>query len=154
MIRFVRLQAKHLEMVMGWRLKPEVARHMFTAIEHDLEKQRRWFRIISGDDSYRYWIVLYKDIPIGVVNLAAIDRVNRRCSAGYYIGELEYRNLGALIPPYLYNYVFKVMGLERFMARSSRKMLRFLKYMRCTDTGRLGCAGIIFLKTDIFMMLS
>lgn len=113
MIRFARLEEKHLEMVMRWRVKPEVAQFMFTNIEYDLDKQRCWFHKISGDESYRYWIVLNRDIPIGLVNLASIDRVNRRCTAGYYIGEREYRSLGALIPPFLYNYVFKVMNFRK-----------------------------------------
>jgi len=113
MIRFVKLEEEHLELVMGWRAKPEVAQHMFTNIDQDIEKQRRWFNKINKDDAYQYWIVLYNNIPIGLVNLAAIDRTNRRCTAGYYIGELKYRSLGALIPPYLYNYVFKEMGFKK-----------------------------------------
>ncbi len=113
LIKFARLEEKHLEMVMGWRVKPDITRYMFTDVEYDLDKQRRWFHKISGDDTYRYWIIYFRDIPIGLVNLAAIDRVNRRCTAGYYIGELEYRSLGALIPPFLYNYVFHVMEFRK-----------------------------------------
>ena len=113
MIRFVTLEEKHLELVMNWRAKPEVARYMFTNIDLDLDKQRRWFHEISMDDTRHYWIILYKNIPIGLVNLAAIDRTNFRCTAGYYVGELEYRSLGALILPYLYNYVFKVLNFRK-----------------------------------------
>ena len=127
MIRFVRLQEKHLQMIMDWRVKPEITRHMFTNIEHDLNKQRRWFKKISGDDSHRYWVILFQDIPIGLVNLAAIDQGNRRCTAGYYIGELECRNLGALIPPYLYNYVFKVMDFRKIYGEVMAENVKVLQ---------------------------
>lgn len=113
MIRFTPLKEEHLSTVMAWRAQPEVARYMFTDFKPDLEQQRRWFKKISGDDTYRYWVILYQDVPVGVVNLAAIDERNRRCTAGYYIGELDYRSVGAMVPPYLYNHVFRGMGFNK-----------------------------------------
>ena len=38
-----------------------------------------------------------------------IDEINGKCSAGYYIGDEAYKSLGALILPYLYNYVFNYL---------------------------------------------
>ncbi|MBF0594170.1 MAG: UDP-4-amino-4,6-dideoxy-N-acetyl-beta-L-altrosamine N-acetyltransferase [Candidatus Omnitrophica bacterium] len=113
MISFVDLQQEHLELVMGWRLKPEVSQFMFTDIECDLEKQRQWFARIVRDRTCRYWVVRFQGLPIGVVNLAGIDPVHRRCTAGYYIGESAYRNIGAMIPPYVYNHVFRDMGFRK-----------------------------------------
>lgn len=113
MFAFKRLKEADLEMVMRWRLQPEVAEYMFTTIDNDLQKQRQWFHKVSQDDSCRYWIIEYQNIPIGVVNLMAIDVVNQRCGAGYYIGDLKYKNVGALVPPFLYNHVFKTMGLHK-----------------------------------------
>jgi UDP-4-amino-4,6-dideoxy-N-acetyl-beta-L-altrosamine N-acetyltransferase len=113
MIRFIELQETHLEMVMRWRIKPEVTQFMLTDVEHDLNKQLQWFLKISEDATTRYWLIEYKDIPIGIINLAGIDLSNRRCSVGYYIGEQEYRSLGAMITPYLYNYIFKDMNFHK-----------------------------------------
>lgn len=112
-IHFRPLEEHDLEMVMRWRLKPEVAKCMFTTIEDDRNKQLQWFKKISNDSTVQYWIIMSGDLAIGVVNLASIDHVNRRCTAGYYIGELEYRNLGAIVPPFLYNHVFKNMGFQK-----------------------------------------
>lgn len=113
MIRFDRLGEEHLEIVLKWRVDPEIARYMFTDVQYDLDKQRRWFANIKDDKACRYWIIYYQDKPVGLINLAAIDRVNLRCTAGYYIGELQYRQLGAMIPPYLYNYVFREMKFRK-----------------------------------------
>ena len=73
---------------------------MLTDISSDFDNQLQWFQKVSCDETYRYWIIVNQDIPIGVFNLVAIDSENRRCSAGYYIGELQYRSLGAMLPPY------------------------------------------------------
>jgi len=127
MIRFAKLEEKHLELVMSWRANPEVAKHMFTDIEQDIEKQRTWFHKISLDDSYRYWVILYNEIPIGLVNLAEIDWKNRRCTAGYYIGDMSYRSLGGVIPPYLYNYVFKVLKFKKIYGEVIAENANILK---------------------------
>lgn len=113
MIRFDRLQEGYLETVMGWRVKLEVSQYMLTDVTYDLENQRRWFGSIKDSVTCRYWVISYQNIPVGLINLAAIDRVNLRCTAGYYIGEMQYRQLGAMITPYLYNYVFKEMKFQK-----------------------------------------
>ncbi len=100
-------------MVLGWRVQPEVSKYLLTDVEYDLEKQHHWFDQISKDNTYHYWVIVYQNIPIGLLNLAAIDRKNHRCSVGYYIGELQYRQLGAMILPYLYNYVFQEMKFRK-----------------------------------------
>jgi UDP-4-amino-4,6-dideoxy-N-acetyl-beta-L-altrosamine N-acetyltransferase len=104
---------EHLEMVLNWRTKPEVSQYMLTDVEYDIEEQFKWFNRISNDESFRYWVVSYQNVPVGLINLAAIDGINFQCTAGYYIGELDYLQLGALIPAYLYNYVFKEMKFRK-----------------------------------------
>ncbi len=113
MIRFGKIMEKDLGMILNWRMKPEVSQYLLTDVEYDMERQRKWFKKISEDDTCRYWLVYYKDTPIGVINLAAIDRINLQCSAGYYIGDMDHRQLGAMIPPYLYNHVFREMKFNR-----------------------------------------
>lgn len=113
MIRFIKLKKEHLKTVMDWRMKSEVSEYMITDIEDNLETQYLWYEKVTSDDTYRYWIILCHNIPIGLINLAQIDRVHLRCTAGYYLGETKYRPLGAMIPLYLYNYVFKEMMFRK-----------------------------------------
>jgi len=113
MIRFSKLKKEHMAMVLDWRIKDEVSQFMFTRIERDLKKQIDWFRAISTNSSVAYWIIEYQCKPIGLINLADIDLVSKKCNAGYYIGELEYRQISALILPYFYNYVFKDLGFNK-----------------------------------------
>jgi len=113
MLKFLKLKEEYLQTVLEWRVKPEVARYMLTNVEYDLSAQRMWFERISRDPSCNYWVIEYGGIPIGLFNLAAIDKISRKCSAGYYIGAREYRQLGAMVPPYFYNYVFNDMRFHK-----------------------------------------
>ena len=113
MIRLVKLREEHLQIVLEWRVKPEVAQFMLTQVEYNLDKQKAWFKKISIDNSVAYWIIEYLGKPIGLINLAAIDISAKNCSAGYYIGEMGYRQLSAFVLPYFYNFVFKVLKFNK-----------------------------------------
>ena len=93
MLKFLKIQEEHLELILDWRTQPDVTRYMFTDIEHSLENQKKWFENLQADDSSKYWIISYEDQLIGVIYLSDIDRRNNRCSWGYYIGEESGRAL-------------------------------------------------------------
>lgn len=112
-LRFAKLREADLELVLAWRTRPDIASMMITDVVPDMEKQRRWLERISSDPTVRHWMILWNERPIGVINLAAIDHQHKRCSAGYYIGDLDLRQLGAVIPPYLYNHVFRDLGFNK-----------------------------------------
>lgn len=113
MISFKELQESDMELVLKWRISAHVSDSMFTEVEEDLAMQIKWFNKMVRDDSVRYWLVYFNQNPVGVVNLAEIDHDNKRCTAGYYIGDLSFKGLGAMIPPFLYNYVFLELGFNK-----------------------------------------
>jgi len=139
-----------LETVLNWRIQPEISRYLLTKVEYDLEKQYQWFDKVSKDESYRYWIISYQDIPIGLLNLAAIDRKNFRCSAGYYIGELQYRQLGAMISPYLYNYVFQKMKFRKIYGEVVAGNKNIMKIHRMHGFREVGIYRDHIFKDDKF----
>lgn len=116
MLKFVKIREDHLELILNWRVKPEVTRYMFTDVEYNMSSQRKWFQSISKDKSSKYWLISYQDKLIGLINLTDIDKKDKHCKWGYYIGEQEYRSLGGLISPYLYNYVFLQMKFKKIIA--------------------------------------
>lgn len=109
----IRLREEHLEMLLNWRTQDFVSKYMLTKVDNSMENQLKWYRSISISDQFRYWVIEYKSVKIGVVNLAEIDLVNFKCNAGYYIGDENYKSLGAIILPYLYNYIFKNLGFRK-----------------------------------------
>jgi UDP-4-amino-4,6-dideoxy-N-acetyl-beta-L-altrosamine N-acetyltransferase len=113
LLKFANLTEADLELVLRWRVSPDVTRFMTTDIEYNLENQKLWFTKIRGDESAKYWKIMLDEKPIGVINLVDIDHIHRRCSVGYYIGDLACRSIGFMIPPYIYNYAFYNLGMHK-----------------------------------------
>jgi UDP-4-amino-4,6-dideoxy-N-acetyl-beta-L-altrosamine N-acetyltransferase len=113
MICFTKMQEHHQEQVLSWRMQPDVTRFMNSDPKPDIDKQYQWFKSISQNDQFKYWVIEYQEKPIGVFNLAAIDTQSRKCNAGYYIGEVSHYSLGGVIPPYFYNHIFCDLKLNK-----------------------------------------
>ena len=113
MFRFARLRREDMRKVLEWRTQPTVSAAMVTDVVPDYDKQLAWFDRISCDPTCRYWTILHRGQPIGVINLAEISDSHRRCNAGYYVGDLRFKQLGGMVPPYLYNHVFRRLGLNK-----------------------------------------
>ncbi|WP_172257156.1 UDP-4-amino-4,6-dideoxy-N-acetyl-beta-L-altrosamine N-acetyltransferase [Saccharibacillus deserti] len=116
MLSFVAMNKDHLEKVLQWRTSPEVTKYMFTDIPYDLDNQYKWFDKVKESEKEIYWMICYKNTEIGVVSLNDIDLKNRKTSAGYYIGEKNFRRLGGMVLPYLYNFIFYELGLNKATA--------------------------------------
>lgn len=114
-VRMRLLTEEDLAMVMEWRMRPYITRFMNTDPKLTMEGQRKWFEKVSSDPAQINWIIEYDDVPVGFMNVVDIDRVNGRCSWGYYIAEREKRSLklAVYLEWNLYNYVFDVLGLHK-----------------------------------------
>jgi UDP-4-amino-4,6-dideoxy-N-acetyl-beta-L-altrosamine N-acetyltransferase len=113
MLRFIKLREEHLELVLRWRTQPEVTQYMFTDVEYDLDRHKAWFAQIATDDSRSYWLISLDDRLIGLVSLHEINLHHKRCSWAFYIGEEDCRLFGGMIAPYVYHYVFEVLGFKK-----------------------------------------
>jgi UDP-4-amino-4,6-dideoxy-N-acetyl-beta-L-altrosamine N-acetyltransferase len=113
MLKFVKMRADHLELVLRWRTQPEVTRYMVTDVKNDLNEQKKWFERVFKSPDFHYWLISHNDRLVGLANIASLSATHKRCSLGYYIGESDYRQMGAFFLPYLYNHVFGSMGLHK-----------------------------------------
>jgi UDP-4-amino-4,6-dideoxy-N-acetyl-beta-L-altrosamine N-acetyltransferase len=105
-IAFTPLAKDDLELVREWRTRPDIARWMNTPGPMSAEAQRAWFERGRDDDSSEHYMVRVDSEPVGVINLADIDRRHRRASVGYYLGRPERVPIGALVMAYLLNDAF------------------------------------------------
>ncbi|MCR5796743.1 MAG: UDP-4-amino-4,6-dideoxy-N-acetyl-beta-L-altrosamine N-acetyltransferase [Eubacterium sp.] len=108
------IRGDDLEMIMKWRMDPDITRYMNTNPKLTLEGQRKWLASLESNSKVKYWLI-EKDLrPIGVINMADIDYDNKNSSWGYYIGEKDARSLKLAISleMSLYDYVFDVLGFE------------------------------------------
>ena len=148
MIRFVRLDQSHLELVLRWRTDEFVTRYMYTDVENDLTKQYEWFDKIKHSRTDKYWMVILRDVPVGVISLNGIDLANRKTSWGYYIGDERHRMYGGLVPPYLYNFIFHNMGLNKITAEVMQGNENLLKLHRMHGYRDVGLFKNHILKYD------
>ena len=116
MITFRKLEERDLEQVLEWRTSKHVTQYMYTDIEKNMDNQYAWFEKISKDDTQFYWIIEIKGIPIGLISLNQIDRRNKKATFAYYIGDLNYSIIAGRIHPYLYNFAFFELGLNKLYA--------------------------------------
>jgi len=89
-----KIKQDDLEMIMKWRMDPDVTKYMYTDPKLSIEKQLEWYDKVSGSISEKYWLIVIDDTAIGVLNLTEIDERNKRCSWAYYIGDTSFRGRG------------------------------------------------------------
>lgn len=116
MITFKKLSEADLQQVLDWRTSEHVTKYMYTDIERNMDNQKKWFEVISNDHTQYYWMIQHKGISIGVISLNNVDRRHHKASFGYYIGDLNYAIIAGRIHPYLYNFAFFELGLNKLYA--------------------------------------
>jgi UDP-4-amino-4,6-dideoxy-N-acetyl-beta-L-altrosamine N-acetyltransferase len=114
-IHFRNILEQDLAMILAWRILPEVTMYMYTDVEPDMEKHRRWYRNI-GTDPYRAdWIINVDGEDVGVVSIVKIDPVHRRCEWGYYLAApgVRGKGVGKSVELNILTYLFEKLGLNK-----------------------------------------
>ncbi|NMA49422.1 MAG: UDP-4-amino-4,6-dideoxy-N-acetyl-beta-L-altrosamine N-acetyltransferase [Tissierellia bacterium] len=114
-IKLLRVKEKDLQILMEWRMRPDITKYMFTDPVLSMEKQKKWYEKLKQDNTQIRWVVYYDDIPIGSYYLVDIDYNNKRCEGGEFIAERKYRSLDLSISlsSNIYDYVFDVLDLNK-----------------------------------------
>ncbi len=111
------IRREDLEMIMEWRMRPDITKFMYTDPVLTIEKQIEWFESSKLDKNNMHFIIESDGQPIGVLNIADIDRKNRKCSWGYYVAVKEKRSLklALALEWNVYDYVFDTLGLNKLV---------------------------------------
>lgn len=102
-----------LEMIMNWRMMPEITKYMNSDPKLTIEGQKNWFKKISASETDRYWILEVDGVPSGVVSL--VDYDGHKVHTGVYIAVKEKRSLKLTmyLQWNLYRYAFEYMGVSK-----------------------------------------
>lgn len=113
-IKVRRIQEEDLELIMQWRMDPDITKYMNTNPQLTLEGQKVWLSNIRNDETCMHWMIENDDIPVGVINLNDINWTAKTSSWGYYIGNKEERSLDLAISleMSLYDFVFDVLEFK------------------------------------------
>ena len=109
------IQENELEMIMNWRMLPEITEYMYTDPKLTIEDQQRWYRSLHERKDIIAFMIEVDHTPCGILNITNIDYNNKRCSWGYYMAVKEKRSLklAMTIEWNLYDYVFDVLGMNK-----------------------------------------
>jgi UDP-4-amino-4,6-dideoxy-N-acetyl-beta-L-altrosamine N-acetyltransferase len=101
--------------VLRWRNSPDVARYMYGDHEVGAEEHARWLLAALTRDDRRYWIVELDGAPVGLANLAKIDRAASRCDWAFYLADpaVRGRGVGAEVERQVLAHVFGELMLNK-----------------------------------------
>ncbi len=114
MVKLRKIFDTDLEMIMNWRMLPEVTKYMYTDPDITLENQKKWFSRMK-DDNNIYRIIEYDKNPIGLYSVNFIDRKNETCFWAYYIAERGYqgKGVGKIIECNNYDFCFDKLNMNK-----------------------------------------
>ncbi|WP_421319671.1 GNAT family N-acetyltransferase [Aeromonas veronii] len=91
-VKLVALAQDDIEMVRQWRNDPKIANLMLDKTYITSEMQQCWFDRLQHATDQFYYLVWFKNQPIGVTSLIKVNRDAGCCEPGMYIYVDEYRN--------------------------------------------------------------
>jgi UDP-4-amino-4,6-dideoxy-N-acetyl-beta-L-altrosamine N-acetyltransferase len=114
-VTFRSLGAADSARLLAWRNSPQVAAYMYTDHVIGEAEHQSWILTALQAPDRRYWIVEADAAPVGLANLANIDRVARRCELGHYVADpaMRGKGVGACIEYLLLQHVFQTLGLNK-----------------------------------------
>ena len=114
-LKLRKIKEADLQLILTWRMSHEVTNYMYTDPKLTLESQQLWLKSLAQNQNVLYWIIEYDNIPIGVINICDIDKVNNKCAWAYYIGDTNFRGKGiaTLLECNIYDFVFYSLGLNK-----------------------------------------
>lgn len=112
------MKEEDLELVMKWRMSPEVTKYMYTDPQLSLEQQILWYNSRKKAGDNYLFIIQEDDTPIGVYTVDEIDMINKRCTSGMYIGETDRRTIGLAVrlEYSFFDFLFYELNLNRTYA--------------------------------------
>ena len=101
--------------VLDWRNSAEVARYMYGDHRIGDGEHARWLHAALTRDDRRYWIVELDGAPVGLANLARIDREAGRCDWAFYLADpaTRGRGVGAAVEWLVLGHVFEGLKLRK-----------------------------------------
>lgn len=108
-----RIREDDLEMIMNWRMMPEITKFMNTDPKLTLDGQKKWFQKINQSKTDFYWILEVDGVPSGVISL--VDYNKQQVHTGVYIAVKEKRSLKLTmyLQWNLYRFAFEHMKVHK-----------------------------------------
>lgn len=113
-LRFRQVTMEDAAMLLEWRRRPEITRHMYTDIEHDVAAQRQWIEERAVARDFRHFVIEYDGAPAGYLSFSEIDNEKRQCTTGFYLAErAPGQQYAGALDICMVDYAFHVLKMDR-----------------------------------------
>lgn len=94
-----------------------------------VEKTQKWWEGVKDREDRKDFIILYEEIPVGLIGLLNIDKKNSNAELHIILGEKEYKGKGIAKKAVkaLLDYSFDKIGLDRVYLYVEEKNLAAIK---------------------------
>ncbi|NQV03448.1 MAG: GNAT family N-acetyltransferase [Bacteroidia bacterium] len=128
-ITIVHLKEEDIELVRQWRNSPQIAERMEFREYITPEMQKVWFKSISNLNNL-YFVIIYHEEKIGVINVKNVDWKNRQLESGIFIPDEKF--WGTFVPSIvsimLTQMFFRIFGWDHYYAHIMKTNERAIKY--------------------------
>jgi hypothetical protein len=106
------------DQVLAWRNDLDVARFMVDDRPIAPHDHQAWMRSVLASATSRYWIIECERNDAGLAHLGNIDLAHRRCTWGFYVGNIAARRRGIALAALsqLLDIAFGELELDRLSA--------------------------------------
>lgn len=131
------IEYSDLEMIMNWRMDPEITRFMNTDPVLTMKGQKIWLENIRKNSDVRYDLIEIDGELSGVLNVSGLNNTEGILEWGYYIGNKEKRSFITAISLELslYEYWFAkgIREIGGFVFRNNKGVIKLHKLCGCVE---------------------
>ena len=140
-VKLVLLTKDKIEMIRQWRNSSKISQYMEYREEITPQMQKKWFESINNDKNL-YYIIIYKNVEVGLINIKDIDKEKSEGESGVFIYEDRFLNSDISYRAHLclFDYYFIDLNYKKLHAhvlasnkRASRLTL-FMGYKLVSET--------------------
>ena len=113
MISFRELKSSDASQILNWRTSASVTNFMTTDLDADLKSQEVWIENSFLKANYYHWIIVIDKMDVGLLSISDLNLQDGTVSWGYYVAESDFVGLGAMIPPFVYNFLFTELLIQK-----------------------------------------
>lgn len=126
-----------IEMVRLWRNDPKIQQYMEYREEITPEMQEKWFQRISSGGADLYFIIVFENTEIGLINVKDINQEKTEGESGVFIYDDRYLNRDISYRAHiaLFDYLFEQLSFQRLRAHiltSNQRAIRFTEFLGYT----------------------
>lgn len=134
MIKFRSHQRKDIPYRLKWWRNPKATKFLNDIPKKNtVETQNKWFDKYLKDEEKKFFTILFDNLPIGMVGLFDIDKINKSASVFIIIGDDKFhgQGVGKKAMNFIVNYGFKKLNLHKIKLGVAEKNIGAIK---CYET--------------------